>query len=218
MLDKINKKIIPLSIIAAGIIIAAAFLFVNQEKVKGLFTKEKELSSQQVAEKTINYLNQNLSAQNLVVSLVDISDAGSVYKINVKVEETEYIFFVSKDGKFLFPEGYNLEENLATGGESLEEKEFSEEELESLAKCLTEKGVKFYGASWCSWCNKQKEDFGRAAQYLPYIECIDSSTNEMLAVCQEAGITGFPTWEIAGEKTSGFKKLEELSRLSGCSF
>ena len=216
MLEKINKKIIPLSIIAAGIIFAAAFLFVNQDKVKGLLARE--LTPQQVAEKTINYLNKNLSVQGLAASLVDISDAGSVYKIRLKIEETEYQFFVSKDGEFLFPEGYNMEENLVTEDEPLEEEEFSEEELESLAKCLSEKGAKFYGASWCSWCNKQKEDFGEAAQYLPYIECIDSNTNEILAACQEAGITGFPTWEIAGEKMSGFKKLEELSELSGCLF
>ncbi|MBU3982705.1 MAG: hypothetical protein KJ985_04330 [Proteobacteria bacterium] len=42
--------------------------------------------------------------------------------------------------------------------------------------------------------------------------------DELIAECQEAGISGFPTWKIPnGELVSGFKTLEELSELSGCS-
>lgn len=90
--------------------------------------------------------------------------------------------------------------------------------LADFAKCLTEKGAKFYGASWCSWCNKEKELFGEAAQFLPYVECIDKDTNELTKECQEAEILGFPTWEFPGkEREAGFKTLEELSQVSGCS-
>lgn len=86
------------------------------------------------------------------------------------------------------------------------------------AKCLTEKGAKFYGASWCSWCNKEKELFGEAAQFLPYIECIDKDTNELTKECEEAEILGFPTWEFPEKgREAGFKTLEELSQISGCS-
>ena len=89
--------------------------------------------------------------------------------------------------------------------------------LENLAKCLTEKGFKFYGASWCGWCQKQKELFGEAAQYLPYVECIDQTTNQLTSECQEAGIEAFPTWELPdGEKPPGFKPLGKLAELSGC--
>lgn len=108
MLEKNNKIIIPLSIIATGIIIASAFIYVKQGKIKE--SAVKELPAQQLAEETINYLNENLLTQGLVASLIDISDAGSVYKIRLKIEETEYESYVSKDGTFLFPEGYNLKE------------------------------------------------------------------------------------------------------------
>ncbi len=90
--------------------------------------------------------------------------------------------------------------------------------LENFAKCLTEKGMKFYGAEWCSWCKKENELFAEAVQYLPYIECVDEGSDELTAECQEAGISGFPTWQLPnGELVSGFKTLEELSELSGCS-
>lgn len=88
--------------------------------------------------------------------------------------------------------------------------------LEGLAKCLKEKGAKFYGAFWCGWCIRQKELFGEAAKYLPYVECSDKETNQITPECEKAGITGFPTWEINEEKITGFKSLEELAKLSGC--
>ena len=32
--------------------------------------------------------------------------------------------------------------------------------IANMAKCLKDKGVKFYGTSWCGHCNSQKEMFG----------------------------------------------------------
>ena len=89
--------------------------------------------------------------------------------------------------------------------------------LADFAKCLGQKGLKLYGASWCSWCARQKELFGEAVQYLAYVECIDKETEQLTEECQKAEITGFPTWEFPGKgKEAGLKTLEELSELSGC--
>lgn len=99
----------------------------------------------------------------------------------------------------------------------VEEPAAEESPLDKFAQCLTEKEMKFYGAYWCSWCNKQKELFGESVQYLPYIECVDKETNQLTTECQEAGIEIFPTWQLPnGEKPPGFRALEELSVLSGC--
>jgi len=106
-------------------------------------------------------------------------------------------------------------------GEEPKDEEKNPEEkmsLENFAKCLTEKGSKLYGASWCGWCQQQKELFGEAVQFLPYIECIDSETQQMTLECQAVGIEGFPTWVFGGEKNTGFKPLEQLAELSGCPY
>ena len=42
---------------------------------------------------------------------------------------------------------------------------------EILAKCLQEKGIKMYGASWCTYTNNQKNMFGESWKYIDYIEC-----------------------------------------------
>lgn len=215
MLEKFTKNLIPIAIIIAGLAIAGAMIYINQSEVK---ETSETLSSQKIAEKVINYINQNIP-EGITASLMEISEENGLYKIHLKVGEIEYDSYATKDGKLLFPEGIDLEEASENQTKASEEISPIEDEssLEALAKCLSQKGMKFYGTFGCGWCNKQKELFGEAAQYLPYIECSDEETKQITPECQKAGITGFPTWELPnGEKSSGFKPLEQLVELSGC--
>lgn len=83
---------------------------------------------------------------------------------------------------------------------------------ETLAKCLTEKGVKMYGAYWCGHCKNQKEMFGDAFQYVDYIECTETP-----GLCDSAGVSGYPTWVGPdGSKYPGEKSLNELANMFGC--
>ena len=82
-----------------------------------------------------------------------------------------------------------------------------------LASCLKNKGAKFYGASYCSHCNKQKQMFGDDAKNLPYIECETPKNPE----CASANITGYPTWVFPnGKTTTGALTIEQLKEYSGC--
>ena len=89
---------------------------------------------------------------------------------------------------------------------------------EVLAKCLTEKGAKLYGASWCPHCKDQKEKFGDAIQFVNYVECADSSDPYKQAkACADADIQGYPTWVRAdNERVSGSKTLEFLAEWADC--
>lgn len=88
---------------------------------------------------------------------------------------------------------------------------------DDFAKCLSEKGVVFYGAFWCSHCQKQKKDFGASTKYLPYIECSTTDGQGQLDVCREKNIKGYPTWEFTdGSRLEGEVKFETLSQKSGC--
>jgi hypothetical protein len=87
---------------------------------------------------------------------------------------------------------------------------------DAFAQCLTDKGAKMYGASWCSHCNNQKESFGDSWEHIDYVEC-SSPLGGMLAECGEAGIRGYPTWVFPGdEKVPGELSFEDLSAYSGC--
>ena len=217
MVEKLGKNLIAIAIVIAGVLIAGTIFYINREKGEKI---TGFLTAQQAAEKTINFINQYLVEKGMVVSLLNVTEERGLYKISFKAGEEQYDSYVTKDGKLLFFQGIDMERGVSetqpTEEKTEGEEKFSEEQLETLAKCLSEKGAKFYGASGCGYCKKQKEVFGEAAQYLPYIECVDEETRKMTSQCQEAGIQGFPTWEFFGEKKSGFKTPEELSQLADC--
>ena len=84
-----------------------------------------------------------------------------------------------------------------------------------LAQHLTVNNAKMYGAYWCPHCIDQKNKFGEAKKLIPYVECDAKGENPQTALCQQKGITGFPTWEINGKMLSGERSLDELADASG---
>lgn len=90
--------------------------------------------------------------------------------------------------------------------------------LDGFAQCINDSGAKFYGTFWCSFCNKQKESFGSAKQYLPYVECSTADGRSQLEVCNKEGIDGYPTWKFTdGSELSGLQDLEVLAEKTSCS-
>lgn len=94
----------------------------------------------------------------------------------------------------------------------------SGDKKDALAKCLTEKGAKMYGAYWCPHCQSQKKDFGDSFQYVDYVECAANGPNANPAACKDAGIQGFPTWIIGGVQYSGEQSLSTLAKVAGCAY
>lgn len=83
-----------------------------------------------------------------------------------------------------------------------------------LAQCLTEKGVKIYGAYWCENCEDQKNDFGAAWQFISYVECTEETN-----VCLTQKIAGYPTWIRGdGDRLEGRRPLGDLATWAGCQF
>jgi thiol-disulfide isomerase/thioredoxin len=88
---------------------------------------------------------------------------------------------------------------------------------DDFAKCLADKGVKFYGAFWCPHCQKEKALFGASAKYLPYVECSTPDTNSQLQVCNDEKISVYPTWKFAdGTVKEGEVTLQELAEKTSC--
>jgi thiol-disulfide isomerase/thioredoxin len=87
-----------------------------------------------------------------------------------------------------------------------------EKNLTSFIECLNQKGAIMYGTEWCGYCRSQKEQFGEYFEKIRYVDC-----NLEREVCQNAGVKGFPTWVINEKLESGFKTLEQLSKISQCS-
>lgn len=57
-----------------------------------------------------------------------------------------------------------------------------------------------YSKSTCGWCKKQKAELGSDISKVKVVDC-DSG-------CK--GVDAFPTWEINGVRSSGFKTKAEI--------
>ena len=90
-------------------------------------------------------------------------------------------------------------------------------EYDQFAQCLSDKGLKFYGAFWCPHCQAQKAEFGNSKSKLPYIECSTPDGQGTTQICKDHDIKGFPTWIYPdGTRTEGEQSLADLSAKSGC--
>ncbi|MBI4088012.1 hypothetical protein HY418_01360 [Candidatus Kaiserbacteria bacterium] len=88
---------------------------------------------------------------------------------------------------------------------------------DTLAQCIKDKGVIFYGAFWCPHCQATNALFGRSAKLLPYTECSTSDGRGQLQVCKDANVTTYPTWvRPDGERLVGEHTLQEWADFSGC--
>ncbi len=214
MTEKTNKNLIPIAIVIAGVLVAGAVFFVSQEGV----IPSGSISAEKAGEKTINFINDNLLPEGMKASLVNIVEESGIYKIQLEIDGQEFPSYVTKDGKILFPDqGINLDEGIPGfedpgGTVAPPGAEYPQETLEILAKCLSDKGAKFYGTPGCPYCLMQIEMFGQAGEYLPYVNC-----EEKLAECEEADVGGVPDWRFPdGSQQLGMLPVEELARLSGC--
>jgi hypothetical protein len=95
----------------------------------------------------------------------------------------------------------------------------SQHRHDAFARCLTQRGVKMYGAWWCPHCVEQKEKFGASFEYAPYVECgIKGQTQGQSQVCKDENVKHYPTWQFPpmGERVERIFSLDELSDRTGC--
>src|ERR1700676_167181 len=85
------------------------------------------------------------------------------------------------------------------------------------AQCLATKQAKMYGLYWCPHCIEQKQMFGDAFHYVPYVECAIKDSREEATECKVAGVKLFPSWQFGMEPPrEGVLSLEALSDKTGC--
>lgn len=127
MRKNIRNSII-IVVLALGLFAAGAIFYARKgpcfcaAEKKADTSLPQTLSPQQVAEKAISYINQNLLSGGASASLVSAAEENGLYKFTLKIGDEEFKSFVSKDGKILFPEeGINLESSPVKGSAAAED-------------------------------------------------------------------------------------------------
>jgi hypothetical protein len=95
---------------------------------------------------------------------------------------------------------------------------YKNHKYDDFAKCLARKQAKMYGLYWCPHCSEQKQEFGAAFRYVPYVECAIKGSKELAPECKAAGAKLFPSWQFGTDPPApGVLTLEALSDKTGCS-
>jgi len=137
-----NKRVnlIPLAIVVVGVLIAGVILHINQQKKSEGLTI---LPPQKIGEKAIKYINENLITEGKTASLSTISEENGLYKIVIKIGDQEFPSYVTRDGKFLFPqEPINLDKKI--------EKKESSNSVQEIPK-RDKPDVKLFVMSYCPY-------------------------------------------------------------------
>ena len=92
---------------------------------------------------------------------------------------------------------------------------------DTLAQCLTEKGVVMYSSYLCSHCQETKDMFGTSMKYIHQVECHPQGPGSQTALCQQKKIEGTPTWIIEQQgreikRHVGFLTLDGLRQFAAC--
>lgn len=101
----INRNALLIGAAVVGVIITGVLIFASSSSNFSLsnLTLGFGTSNEQIAKKAVDYINSNgLSSET--VSLVSASEESGLIKIKIKIGDKEFDSYVSKDGKFLFPQ------------------------------------------------------------------------------------------------------------------
>lgn len=78
----------------------------------GGFDFSKQLSKEEVADKTLAYINDNLLQPGMTAEVESISEEENLYSLELSVAGQQLTTYATKDGKKFFPQGFNLDEPL----------------------------------------------------------------------------------------------------------
>ncbi len=154
-MNKITLKNLIIIVVIVGVLIIPGLVVYLMQGKSG----EKGLTSEEVGEKVVKYINENFLQGQPQISLISIEKENELYKLKVKSEAEEGDVYATQDGKFLFFQPpLDLEKKLpgaeeqGTGGEeSLTIGSFSISK-DAICKENGKPVVYFFGSKTCPHC------------------------------------------------------------------
>jgi len=103
-MKNLKKFIIPAVVVIVALAVAGGLYSISGAK---------SISKDKAGKIALKYINEEILQGQGTASLVNVFAESGVYKVQLKIESQEYSSYITKDGKILFPQGYELapEEN-----------------------------------------------------------------------------------------------------------
>ena len=133
------------------------------------------LSADEAADKAISFINSNVLREGQTASLGDIESESQLYKMMITIDGQEFASYVTKDGKLLFPNAIDMEQEIEVP-EQVEEQQRQPNKpenekiktfLDSEEEVCYEDGkpvIRMYASSGCGYCRWNKPIFEKVAR------------------------------------------------------
>ena len=207
--------------------------------------KEKELTLEEAQVKAEQFINEHFMDPSYPVEIdrIEKDDQTGLYKFYIDLGDGELVeSYISRDGKVLFPQAYDmaeLEETLNGGEQSIEEQDAvqvidvdsgeNSDDVPSASLGSEKVVIYFFWGEGCPYCDRQKEAMESWANKYPSIEIKDYETwdNESnrsilegMASSYGTSVQGVPMTFIGDKYWVGFSDslgAEMESKLKECS-
>lgn len=120
--------------------------------------EENVISKTEAAQIGLAFINENLLPQGMEAALSgEVVEDKSLYKFQVEVEGEKIFSYITKDGKILFPQGIDLEEEISPVQETPETQEeltIGNFSVSGDEVCLEDGKpiIYFFGSQGCGYC------------------------------------------------------------------
>lgn len=217
--DKLRKEPWMVSTIVLGVMVAI-FLVSSLMGPTGNVITGSIVSENVAGQALLDFAN----SQGANAELVGVENVGEFYEVTLSLNGQEAPLMVTKDGKYyLLPDSLvPLQRTSTSTSQSQPSETYSEEDnlkIQEFSNCLSNKGMKIYGAGWCGHCKNLIKYFGGEENIAPiFIECSDAQQNptEYTDLCNQEGISGYPTIKVNGEDYQGSRTFEGFAEATGC--
>lgn len=97
------------------LVVIGALIYTNGDFSKILNVKfSKKLTSQEVAKKAIDYVNNVVLKGQSTVTMISFTDQDGFVKITMKLNTNQFDGYATKDGKYFFPEAFIMDKSTDT--------------------------------------------------------------------------------------------------------
>jgi glutaredoxin len=115
-LNKPCKMIMPAAIVVVGVLIGLSAMYLNPS----IFAwnngnnenngAQVSLTIDEAGARAIKFINENMLQNGMTASITESGEESGIYKIKLKIQEEEFDSYMTKDGRFLFPQFIDIEE------------------------------------------------------------------------------------------------------------
>lgn len=94
--------------VAIIVILIGGYLAFGEGDLSKVLSFKKGLSNDEIAQKSIDYLNNDILKGQSTATLVSVAEESGLVKIKIKVGANEFDSYATRDGNLLFPQAFNM--------------------------------------------------------------------------------------------------------------